>query len=434
MRILIALISILSISFIGCETNLKNKSIYIKNTNIVKTNNNLLNLKKDKTIVIKESIEVDKKLAKVLKQEDIKIGLLLPLKGKNYRIGKSLLNAVHLALSQVDNQRIKIYVKDSSEVGSVTKSYYELLDRNVNIIIGPIFSDKVSELRSIAEESEIPILTFSNNIEIISDNIFAGGLMLENEIETILDFVLKEKYTNIAIIAPENSYGKRIIKKSEDYLSLKDTNINKKVLFDEKNPDFYEIAKNISNYDLRKNALKVEIERLKAVNTFESNQEIKLLKRKDTLGKLEFEGLLIAVESFQQLSLLSSILPYYDVDQKEVQYLGTSIWNKDTIIKEPGLENSVFVSLNKNKVQVFNTLYKNSFNKNPHPIAIYAFDTIGLISSLNKNNLLINKENILSLDGFNGLSGKFKFKKNGEVSRSLMLYRIQNEKIINVNN
>jgi len=130
--------------------------------------------------------------------------------------------------------------------------------------------------------------------------------------------------------------------------------------------------------------------------------------------------------------LLSSILPYYDVDQKEVQYLGTSIWDKDVVIKEPGLNNAVFVSLDKSKVSIFNKIYKDYFNKKPHPIAVYAFDTIGLISSLDKNNLLINKKNILSLDGFNGLSGEFKFKKNGEIIRSLILYRIKNENIINI--
>lgn len=434
MRILIVLISVLFISFIGCETTSKNNSIYEKKTNIVKKKNNLLNVEKDIENIEDKFITKKNEPIKILKQDKIRIGLILPLKGKHYRIGQSLLNSVHLALNKTDNSKITIYVKDSSENGGVTRSYYELLDQNVDVIVGPIFSDQVSELKSIANESKIPILTFSNNLEITSDNIYAGGLTLENEIESILKFALNENYKKIAIIAPENSYGNRVIEKSEDYLEFKDAYVSKKILFNQNNPDFYEVAKNIADYDLRKQALKDEIDLLKVENTFESNKKIKLLSSKDTLGKLEFEALLIAVENFQQLSLLSSILPYYDVDQKEIQYLGTSIWNKDAVVKEPGLDNSVFVSLDKSKVKVFNELYLDSFKKRPHPIAIYAFDTIGLISSLDKNNLLINKENILSLKGFNGLSGKFQFKKNGEISRSLMLYRIKNEKIINIKN
>ena len=34
---------------------------------------------------------------------------------------------------------------------------------------------------------------------------------------------------------------------------------------------------------------------------------------------------------------------------KKIQYFGTSLWNKDAIIKEPGLNNSIFVSLEKDK-------------------------------------------------------------------------------------
>ena len=40
--------------------------------------------------------------------------------------------------------------------------------------------------------------------------------------------------------------------------------------------------------------------------------------------------------------MISSILPYYDVDPKKIQYLGNSVWNKDSIVKEPGLNNSFY--------------------------------------------------------------------------------------------
>ena len=140
------------------------------------------------------------------------------------------------------------------------------------------------------------------------------------------------------------------------------------------------------------------------------------------------------MESFQQLSLLSSTLPYYDVDPKKIQYFGTSLWNKEAIIKEPGLNNSIFVSLEKDKTKIFNDLYQTLYNEVPHPIAIFGFDAVGVISSLNNQNLRINKESILSEMGFSGLTGMFKFKEDGVVERKLALYRIKNEKIIKIKN
>ena len=220
----------------------------------------------------------------------------------------------------------------------------------------------------------------------------------------------------------------------QSFLSGKEGTINEIVFFDIKNPDFYNVAKQVSDYDNRHNALLERIEFLKSQDNEVSKKQIKLLKKEDTYGELNFDALFIAVENFQQLSLLSSILPYYDVDPKKIQYFGTAVWDKIAIVKEPGLNNSIFVTLDKNKVAVFKDLYKNLYNEKPHPIAVYAFDAIGLISSLQYKNLDITSENILSSNGFNGLSGTFKFDKTGSIHRSLRLYQIKNEKIIEIEN
>ena len=122
------------------------------------------------------------------------------------------------------------------------------------------------------------------------------------------------------------------------------------------------------------------------------------------------------------------------MDPKKIQYFGTSLWNREAIIKEPGLNNSIFVSLEKDKTKIFNDLYQTLYNEVPHPIAIYGFDAVGIISSLNNKKLRINRENIVTEMGFSGLTGMFKFKEDGVVERELALYRIKNERIIKIKN
>ena len=363
---------------------------------------------------------------------EIRVGLLLPLKGKNYRIGKSLLNAIHLALYKTQNKNIKIFVRDTSSVEGVTKAYYEFLDLNVNIILGPVFSDKVNELKSLSSDNRIQTITFSNNLNIAEDGTFISGLTIKDEIETIINYSEKNNLTKLAIIAPENIYGNSVIQLLEDATLNKSINIFSKILFEPKNPDFYEVAKQVSDYENRSKNLLEKIESLKQENSEKAKKEIKLLQQKDTYGELQFDSLYIAVENFQQLSLLSSTLPYYDVDPKKIQYFGTSLWNKDAIIKEPGLNNSIFVALDKDKSEIFYDLYQSLYNEVPHSIAIYGFDAVGIISSLNNQNLEINKKNIINEIGFSGLTGMFKFKNDGIVERELTLYRIKNEKIIRI--
>lgn len=406
-----------SLIILSCQTTQSTTKVLNNNSNIEKTLSDFP--------ITKTEFE---------ENEEIRVGLLLPMKGQNYRIGKSLLNAIHLALYKTQNKNIKIFVRDTSSIEGVTKAYYEFLDLNIDIILGPVFSDKVNELKSLSSSNKIQTITFSNNLNIANQNIFISGLTLKDEIKSIINYAENNNLKKFAIIAPENIYGNTIIQHFEYSTLNKDISILSKVFFDPKNPDFYEVAKLISDYENRSQNLLDKIELLKKENSEKSKKEIKALQRNDTYGDLQFDSLYIAVESFQQLSLLSSTLPYYDVDPKKIQYFGTSLWNKDAIIKEPGLNNSIFVSLEKDKTKIFNDLYQTLYNEVPHPIAIYGFDAVGIISSLNNQNLKINNENILSEMGFSGLTGMFKFKEDGIVERKLALYRIKNEKIIKIKN
>jgi outer membrane PBP1 activator LpoA protein len=406
-----------SLIILSCQTTQSTTKVLNNNSNIEKTLSDFP--------ITKTEFE---------ENEEIRVGLLLPMKGQNYRIGKSLLNAIHLALYKTQNKNIKIFVRDTSSIEGVTKAYYEFLDLNIDIILGPVFSDKVNELKSLSSDNKIQTITFSNNLNIANQNIFISGLTLNDEIKSIINYAENNNLKKFAIIAPENTYGNTIIQNFEYSTLNKDISILSKVFFDPKNPDFYEVAKLISDYENRSQNLLDKIELLKKENSERSKKEIKALQRNDTYGDLQFDSLYIAVESFQQLSLLSSTLPYYDVDPKKIQYFGTSFWNKYAIIKEPGLNNSIFVSLEKDKTKIFNDLYQTLYNEIPHPIAIYGFDAVGIISSLNNQNLKINNENILSEMGFSGLTGMFKFKEDGIVERKLALYRIKNEKIIKIKN
>ena len=79
--------------FYGCETTTyENKNSAYKNN--------------DKTI---NSIDVKEEYI----VKEIKIGLLLPLSGKNSKIGESLLKASQLSLSKTKNKNIKLFIKNT---------------------------------------------------------------------------------------------------------------------------------------------------------------------------------------------------------------------------------------------------------------------------------------------------------------------------------
>ena len=431
---IIIFIIFISLILIGCEaTQVQTKTITLKT---IQTSENIS--KKNKA-EIKKTIEETTPEATLestneIKTKTLKVGIMLPLTGKHYQIGNSLLNASQLALNKTQNKNIKFFVRDTGDEEDITKNFYSLLNEEIDIILGPIFSKNILIIKPLARDENIQIITFSNNSKVMQNNLYIFGLTIEDEIRSILEYSTKSQNKKLAAILPDNEYGKRIKNEITKFHNNKSSQLVKIIMYNPSDPDFYEISKNISEYEQRKINLGLKIKELEALNTEKSKKEIERLKNLDTFGDLPFDSLFIGVENFKQLSMISSILPYYDVDPKKIQYLGNSVWNKDSIIKEPGLNNSLFTSLNRESAENFKQEYLEMFNQKPHPIASLAYDAVGLVISLNENKKPLNASSLTSKNGFIGINGTFRFLLNGNIERKPSIYRVKNEKIYKVNN
>ena len=107
----LCLIIFSSLIILSCQTTQSTTKVANNNSNIEKTLSDFP--------ITKSEFE---------ENEEIRVGLLLPLKGQNYRIGKSLLNAIHLALYKTQNKNIKIF----ENLGK----FYPLYLKHANLVIG----------------------------------------------------------------------------------------------------------------------------------------------------------------------------------------------------------------------------------------------------------------------------------------------------------
>ena len=153
----------------------------------------------------------------------------------------------------------------------------------------------------------------------------------------------------------------------------------------------------------------------------------------DTYGDLDFDSLLIFTQNFEELSNLSSILPYYDVDPKKIQFMGNSLWARSLSLKEPGLDNGYFTSLNINNKKKFEEEYFKVFKSQPHSIASLTYDIVGLISKLHSEKEQFTIDMLFAEAGFVGINGWFKINENGKVSRNPDIYKIKNQRFVLLN-
>ena len=87
-----------------------------------------------------------------LSEEKIKIGLLVPLSGKNNSLGKLIIKSTRMALNDIKTNNIEIYPKDTaSDPNQTLKSALDLKNEGIKIVIGPIFYENLLYLDELKE-------------------------------------------------------------------------------------------------------------------------------------------------------------------------------------------------------------------------------------------------------------------------------------------
>ena len=89
---------------------------------------------------------------KILANQKIKIGLLVPLTGNNQEIGQQIIKTVRMAINDIDNDNIEIIVRDTKSNPKFTlRSALELKKENVKLVIGPVFYENVNYLNEVED-------------------------------------------------------------------------------------------------------------------------------------------------------------------------------------------------------------------------------------------------------------------------------------------
>ncbi len=419
-KFIVLVILCLSLLLYGCETTqlASKKTLTYNQTQLLET------IEKDEDPNTQKNNLIDKD------DKIFRVGLLLPLSGEFYQIGKSLLDSAQLALEKTSNKNLKFYIVDTGEENQLYKNLSYLISNDVDLIIGPIFTKTVLKVKEYLNDQSIPIITFSNNSEVSDRNLYVFGLTIEDELSSIYKYSIDRGINKYAVIVPDNKYGNKVKNEVNKFHNINNNSSSQFIFYPTKDPDYYKIAREVSNYDERKLDLDNRVKLLEELQSESSLKELKLLRNKDTLGELDFEAVIIIARSFSELTNFVSILPYYDVDPKKVKFIGNSIWGKELILKEPSMKNSYFSSLDLNARKKFEEEYKTIYKDNPHSLAALAYDLVGLISSLNIEHKKITKEILHSDLGYMGINGWFRFDESGRVERRPLIFHVDSDKFV----
>ena len=352
----------------------------------------------------------------------IKIGLLVPFSGEYAEVGKSLLYSLQLALKEIDDDRVTIYPKDTgfNNKEKLNKKIKELIEEEVKVIIGPLTE---IELNEVYKYKNLIFVSLSNINPGIKNNVISIGVGLESQLIAIKKFLEKENKNKIAILYPDNSYSDFIEEK------LKKTQIKPfKILKYNSDPRIItgEIEK-LTNYSQRKRNLENRKKILEKRDDPASERELKILEQRYTLGKVNFDSVIVLDFGSNLKSVLASLV-FVDVNQKDVIFTTINQWFDKSIFFENSIKTLFYPSVDFKNFERFNKKYFKNYNQYPSEIGILAYDALGLIYYVwNKKNGIQNARDFIIKDKIKSKIGSFKFIEN-EIMQDLNIYKVEDKK------
>ena len=351
--------------------------------------------------------------------EEIKIGLLVPLSGKNSMIGKSIIKSIRIAINKINNPSIEIIPKDTKSNPEITlREAKKLKNQGIKIIIGPVFNENLIYLD---ELDGVIFLSLTNKSIDNPKNIISAGINATSQLNTISKFQQMNNLKKTIFLIPKKNYKEEIekaIKKSK----IKSRNV---YYYDSDPTKLTKQIENITKYPQRKQNLKDEILRLENSDDVNKERKIEKLKKKDTIGKINFDSILIA-DFDETLKSITTSLLYTDVSPKEVYYITLNQWFDESLLKETSSQPIYFPSINKENYINFTKDYYEKFNEYPNQLSFLSYDLIGLIYYLiSKNNFIIDEKIFLKKNKFKGKVGIFQIQDN-KINHILNFYKVEN--------
>ncbi|MCJ1959847.1 penicillin-binding protein activator [Novosphingobium mangrovi (ex Hu et al. 2023)] len=311
-----------------------------------------------------------------------RVALLVPTSGNNAEVGQSIANAATMALldTNASNLRITTYDTASDPSGATRRA---LSDGN-QLILGPLLSDNIVSVNNVARPAGVPLISFSNDEKMASDNVFVMGNLPGQSVTRTVEYAHSKGISAFAALIPRGDYGERT---SSALMSAVRANGGAVIAME--------------SYERSPTSIRAAAARIQS--------------------KKGYGALLIADSG--SLSAQAATTFKAGEDTASVRLLGTELWGGEKrLATTPALQGAWFATVSDQRFSQFASSYKSRFGAQPYRIATLGYDAVLLTLRVArdwKQGSKFPTASLVSADGFLGLDGPFRFSKGGVVERAL---------------
>ena len=355
-------------------------------------------------------------------EEKIKIGLLVPITGDNKDLGQLIIKSTRMALNDIRSNKIEIYPKDTnSNPDKTLQSALQLKEMGIKIVIGPIFYENLKSLNNV---EGMTFLSLTNKTENLPNNVVSSGVNATSQLNAIKKFLESNDFKKTIFLTPKFDFETEV-KKSIKESKIK---ISKHYIYDKEPTKLTAQIEKITNYKIRKQNLADEVKRVENSELVDKEQQLKKLEKKYTIGRVNFDSVIISDFNESLKSVITSLL-YTDVSPKQKSIITFNQWFDKSILEDKNIQPIYYPSINNKNLEDFNQKFFKKFNQYPNHLSLLSYDLVGLIYYLSINNELADLSKMFrKKNSFKGKIGIFDIQ-NNKINHRLSFYKVENGKI-----
>ncbi len=325
--------------------------------------------------------------------------LLLPLSGQHSGLGQRMLNAATMAQQDMGHRGFKLLPIDtkSTQTDAIAAAQ-QAVSANADIILGPIFANHVQAVAKVA--GNIPVISFSNNPDVTSSNVYALGYQQQEALLRVLNYAQKEGFKRYFIMVPKGRITESVTQAVEKFASEKFASILPYTPFEPSVNGMNKVVKDLADAT----ALPED------TDSYSVNRE---------------KTAVLAVVPPSQLESLVSLLQYHDIDTTRVQLLGNLGWKVRYAMLTPELNGAWFAAPADEARQDFDKRYAAAFKEMPKALESLAYDAVAMAAVLSKDDKTpYSPLRLQNRNGFQGVDGLFYLRPSGKVDRKFAVFEV----------
>jgi ABC-type branched-subunit amino acid transport system substrate-binding protein len=322
----------------------------------------------------------------------VRVGLLLPFRSRP-EDANAVYQAAELGVFDFGNSNTLLIPRESGATPEEAEAAARLLLRDgVDVILGPIARESVAGAARAAKTQNVPVIGFSSDRLAAGDGVYILSFPLEEEVSRIVAFAASRNIRSIALLAPDNDYGRRV-------------------------------ADTLRAEMAGRNAVAPMVQLYARTNTDAAAAARAFAPRAKAAG---VQAVLIA-ESGGLLRAIGPALLAGGLNLDAVKLMGTGVWAGGDAQRDPTLAKGWYAGPNPNARTKFVERYRAAYaGREPSRAASQAYDAMYVATQVTRGGPNgLTRSALERVDGFSGADGLFRFRRDGTIQRSLSILEVR---------